>query len=295
MKITNNFNLPQALYDYVVETSGRHNDKNCYSATTILQPTRMILLKERHFDEIEVDCSEMINMLFGTSTHAIMEHFDKTGYAEVDLKLEVKDGFYLTGKCDMYNEQEHSVEDWKTATTYKIAKKDFADWERQGKIYALMLNNIGLYTDKSTFYGLLKDWTPKEHRMAKLKGEFYPDTQVYQHKFAINTNDLNEIKDFVKEKFDELIANQNVADDDLPYCSDEDTWYTGDKWAVYGTSKERALKVCNTEEEAKEYMEKNAKAIQIVKRTGEHRRCLDYCDCCQFCKYYKQFIEKEGK
>lgn len=295
MKITNKFNLPQALYDYVVETSGRHNAPNCYSATTILQPTRMILLKERHFDEIEVDCSEMINMLFGTSTHAIMENFDKTGYAEIELKFEVRDGFFLTGKCDMYNNEDHSVEDWKTATTTKIKFGDFEDWEKQGKIYALMLNKNGLYTDKSTFYALLKDWTPKEARMAKIKGDFYPETQVYQHKFNITTNDLNNIKEFVNQKFDELIANQNVADDDLPYCSDEDTWYTGDKWAVYGASKARAMKLCDTEEEAKEYLANNKNAKEYVKRAGEHRRCLDYCDCCQFCKYYKEFIEKEGK
>lgn len=295
MKITNNYGLPKALYDFMVNNSERHNAPNCYSATTILKPTRMILLTERHWDEIEVDCSNMINMLLGTATHEIMEKFDKTGNAEIPLKQEIKDGFYLTGKCDMYNEENHSVDDWKTAHTFKIKMQDFDDWDKQGNIYAWLLNKDGKFVDKSTFYALLKDWSPKENRMAKLKGEFYPDTQVYEHKFNITTNDLIKIEEFIKSKFNELVDSQKLSDDELAYCGDEETWYTGDKYAVYGTNKDRALKLCNTLSEAKEYLATNSKAKEVVKRNGEHRRCMDYCECNKFCKFYKEFLEKEGK
>ena len=287
MIITNKSNLPQALYDFMLKNNERHNEPNCYSATTIIKPTRMILLTERHWDEIEVDCSTMINMLFGTATHEIMEKFDKTGNAEMELKQEIRDGLYLTGKCDMYDENEFSVDDWKTATTYKIKKGDFDDWNKQGNIYGWLLNKVGKFVNKSTFYALLKDWTPREKRIADFKKEFYPETQVYEHKFDITTNDLIKTEAFIRDKFNDIYESRKLSDDELAYCGDEETWYTGDKYAVHyldknGNPKDKAWRVFDTEEEAKKVFKKGENIV--IHRKGEHRRCMDYCECNKFCK-----------
>ena len=32
----------------------------------------------------------------------------------------------------------------------------------------------------------------------------------------------------------------------------------------------------------------NKGGVEIVARKGEYRRCQDYCECCKFCKYYKE-------
>jgi hypothetical protein len=71
MKITNNYNLPDAFINFV--SNVRHNNKGEVSATTILKGAKEIVLTDRHFDEIEVDASEMVWSTFGTAFHAVME------------------------------------------------------------------------------------------------------------------------------------------------------------------------------------------------------------------------------
>ena len=50
MKVTNVMGLPQAFVDAV--SVERHNEKGCYSATTLLHSATDILLTERHWEEI---------------------------------------------------------------------------------------------------------------------------------------------------------------------------------------------------------------------------------------------------
>lgn len=286
MKITNKYNLPQALVDLIKNSQFGHTEK-CYSATTILNPTRFIILNRRHNDEIEIDASQCINQVLGTATHSLIEKFDKTGFAEIYLKEEIRDGYFLTGKCDLYDEVNFALVDYKTANVWKIKFSDFDDWRKQGLIYAWLLIKKGHYVERIRFHALLKDWTAREKRLADMKGEFYPESQVYTYELKISSADLIEIEKFIRNKFDELIEAEKLNDDDLLDCGKKDTWYTGDKFAVYGTNKNKAMRVFDTYEEANDYLN-NKGGVEIVARKGEYRRCQDYCECCKFCKYYKE-------
>ena len=286
MKITNKYNLPQALVDLIKNSQFGHTEK-CYSATTILNPTRFIILNRRHNDEIEIDASQCINQVLGTATHSLIEKFDKTGFAEIYLKEEIRDGYFLTGKCDLYDEVNFALVDYKTANVWKIKFSDFDDWRRQGLIYAWLLIKKGHYVERIRFHALLKDWTAREKRLADMKGDFYPESQVYTYELKITSADLIEIEKFIRNKFDELIEAEKLNDDDLLDCGKKDTWYTGDKFAVYGSNKNKAMRVFDTYEEANDYLN-NKGGVEIVARKGEYRRCQDYCECCKFCKYYKE-------
>ena len=286
MKITNKYNLPQALVDLIKNSQFGHTEK-CYSATTILNPTRFIILNRRHNDEIEIDASQCINQVLGTATHSLIEKFDKTGFAEIYLKEEIRDGYFLTGKCDLYDEVNFALVDYKTANVWKIKFSDFDDWRRQGLIYAWLLIKKGHYVERIRFHALLKDWTAREKRLADMKGEFYPESQVYTYELKITSADLIEIEKFIRDKFDELIEAEKLSDDDLLDCGKKDTWYTGDKFAVYGSNKNKAMRVFDTYEEANDYLN-NKGGVEIVARKGEYRRCQDYCECCKFCKYYEE-------
>ena len=72
---------------------------------------------------------------------------------------------------------------------YPRDKKYFEDWKKQGLMYAWLLRKKGKFVDKLKFYGLLKDWTAREKRLADLKGDFYPETQVYEWCYEISEND----------------------------------------------------------------------------------------------------------
>lgn len=287
MHITNNYNLPQALVDLVKDSQFKPKNHS-YSATTLLMNNREILLQKRHDDEITKDVSDMVNLVLGTATHSLIEKFDKTGMAEMFLKQEILPGWYLTGKCDLYDEKNCTLVDYKTASVWKVQYQDFEDWKMQGLIYAWLLTKSGKYVGELKFHAILKDWTARDKRKADLTGDSYPETQVYTWSYKILTQDLENVEIFIKTRFNELVALEHTPDSELPDCSD--TWYTGDKYAVYKDDKAaRALRVLDSEQEARDYIANKCNGIGIVKyREGEHRKCQDYCNCCAFCKYYEE-------
>lgn len=282
MIITNKNNLPSAFVN-LSEDTREPVDKH-YSTTTIIKPTRMILLERRHFNEIVDDVANRVWLVFGTAVHKILEEHDKTGYAEISLEEVITSDYILTGKCDLYNEENMSVEDYKTASVYKIMSQDFSDWKKQGLIYAWLLIKKGKLVNKIRFHALLKDWTARDKR---LKGSSYPSHSIWTWEYDIKTQDLTDIETYIRDRFDELIECEKLNDNDLPICSDSDRWYTSDKWAVRKKNAARALKVHSTEESALEHLETLGKDYEIEYRPGENKRCMDYCDCKDYCNFIK--------
>ena len=293
MIITNKNGLPQALVD-IIKADEKEHDPKSYGVTTILKPTREILLKRRHEKEIEVDVADCINRLFGTAFHSLIEKHDKTGMAELTLKACILDDYKLVGKLDLYDEENEAVIDYKTATCWKVIYKDFEDWRKQGLLYAWLCLKTGRTVKRIKFYAFLKDWTERAKRQAEFKGDYYPPTQIYTYELEVKIADLMKIEDWLVKKYENIASENNKSDDELSPCSEEECWYTGDKWAVYkGLNDARAQKVCDTEQEAHDYITNKLKSVgRIEFRKGEYRKCQDYCEVCNFCKYYK---ERGGK
>ena len=99
-----------------------------------------------------------------------------------------------------------------------------------------------------------------------------------------------EIEVFIRLKFGELIVAEKLKDDDLPDCGKQDTWYSGDKFAVYkNETSAKAVKLFDSELEAQDYITNKMYGVGIIQyRPGEYRRCQDYCEVCKFCKYYEE-------
>ena len=76
MIVTNKYNLPKSIVELAQNSQFRPTEKH-YSVTTILSPSRSVLLTRRHFDEIEIDASETVNQILGTATHSLIEKMDK--------------------------------------------------------------------------------------------------------------------------------------------------------------------------------------------------------------------------
>ena len=133
MIITNKLNLPEAYVKAISNT--RHNADKTLSATTLLKGYKEIILTHRHFDEIEIDASEEVWAVFGTAVHSILEHQEDDAFKEEYFEKVVnEDGWKVTGKVDRYNMATETIEDWKTASVWKVIKRDFDDWRKQGLI-----------------------------------------------------------------------------------------------------------------------------------------------------------------
>lgn len=302
MIITNKLNLPQPFVDAV--QSDYKPTPHQYSATTILNPTRQIILQRRYNDKITQDVADMIWMLFGTALHSVLENSQeeetqfKEEYLKQDLGIldESLKGFCLSGKADLLDVLRKRMTDYKTTSVFKIQKKDYEDWRKQLLIYSWLFIKIGFEVDNAEIIALLKDWSSTKAKVDKT----YPQLQVQKVSFKFSKKDFDEIEQFIINKFKELKQYEEVKDEDLPMCSMEERWNTGNKYAVKKKANKRADRVYDTKEEAEEHISKipedSRDLYEIEERIGEDKRCLEYCSCCKFCPYYKEKYEekKEG-
>jgi hypothetical protein len=112
---------------------------------------------------------------------------------------------------------------------------------------------------------------------------------TYIYRFDVTAKDLEEIEKFIFAKVEQLEAESKLEDSELAPCSAEERWATADKWAIMKTGRKTALKVCESEEEAKSLLESMG-GTNIEYRKGESKKCADYCICKDFCPFYKSTL-----
>lgn len=289
MIITNNTNLP-APFVKMAEDHYEIKPKR-YSVTTLLKPVREIILNRRYNDVIEQDCSDMIWLLLGRATHAILEKYSvgKTEFAEERLEYTLENGYTVSGIIDLYDMEKAEVVDYKTASVWKVIKSDFEDWRLQGLMYAWELRKNGLPCRTVTFYVILKD-----HSKSKAKYDAsYPQSNIFKYTFQVTDAALAEIDKYIRDKLDEIIKYEDKPDDELPLCSTADRWNDGDKFAVMKKGRKTALRVLDSEEDAELFIQNNG-GDYIEKRPGEDKKCNDYCRCCTKCAYWQSTHKEMG-
>ena len=299
-RITNKMNLPKQLVDLI--SSDYQPKPHQYSCTTILKPTRQIILERRYNDEIEQDVSEMVWCIFGILAHSVIENSkeDVGQFKEEKLKVDLGkyctelDGYYLSGRSDMIDLLDKCITDWKTASCWKVIYKDFEDWRKEMLIYAWAVKDMGFEINKAQAIAFLKD-----HNKTKAKVDnAYPQLPIWIEKFKFTDKDFKDIEEFIKNRFLELKKYENVSDEELPMCSMEERWNDGNKYIVIKKGNKRATKIHETLEEAQKHLDNLEKdypgVYEIQERIGEDKKCLEYCSCCKFCPYYQEkHLKKE--
>ena len=176
MIITNKLNLPKQLVELV--SSDYTPTEHQYSCTTILKPTRQVILERRYGSEIEQDVSDMCWMIFGIATHSIIENSkEDTGqFKEEKLKVDLGkywqelEGYYLSGRSDMIDLIQKKIVDWKTCSAWKIIFKDFEDWKKEMLIYAWAVKDMGFDIDSAEAIAFIKDHNKTKSKIDK----YYP-------------------------------------------------------------------------------------------------------------------------
>lgn len=271
MKITNNLNLPKVFLD-IIEEDIKEPIENVYHVTEILSGIREINLTRENFDRITKDVSEFVPALLGTATHHILELKDDVNLTEMKMRVEVLPDMYLSGRFDAFRESDYTLIDYKTTSTFKVVYQDFEDWHKQGLMYAWMMSKNGIYVDRIQFIAILKDWS-------KSKGNYdqnYPDSPVYVYEFKVSTSELKDIETFILSRFKALQSKKDIP------CTESERWRTPTKFAAMKQGRTRALKVCDTKEEAETYG-----GDYVEERPGEDKKCDSYCDVKMFCPYYR--------
>ena len=280
MQITNTLNLP-AAFVHAVSTE-RHNAPHCYSATTLNKGAKEIVLTDRHYDEITVDASEQIWAVWGTAVHALLENEKDDNFHEERFKVAVGNS-WVTGQVDSYDMERGIINDWKTASVWKVQFADFADWRAQGLTYAWLLTKSGLEVKKCRFVALLKD-----HSKTKAKHDAsYPQSPVFVYEFDVTADDLAATEARIISKVTEIENAYKLGDDDIEPCTLEERWADGEKYAVMKNGRKTAVKLFDNQQDAEAYAGELGNSHYVEHRPAVSRKCEDYCSCCDFCNFYK--------
>lgn len=278
MIITNRNGLPEAMVRACETTA--HNKPGNISATTLLKGVKEILLTNRHWDNMTDDVSDRIWAIFGTAVHSMLEHETPDTFAEEYTALKIGD-YTVTGRIDCYNMKDAVIEDYKTASTWKVIFKDFDDWYKQGMIYAYLMRKNGFDVKRCRFIAMLKDWSKSKAK----HDASYPDSPVYVHQFDVTEKGIEEIEAFIVEKLNAIKLCESFGDDEITECTKDERWAKDDVYAVMKAGRKTAIKLYGNEDEAK--MRAADENGYVEKREGVSTKCLEYCSCCDYCNFYK--------
>lgn len=271
MKLSNSYNLPQPLVDAIANDSyNAPTDDRSISITTLFKPPRIVALERKHRDELTVDAIDSIWSLMGQSIHTILERANKSDVVEKRLGADFN-GWYVNGQLDRFVMNQGLLMDWKTVSAWSIkasSKED--DWALQLNSYAWLLRRHGYEPKALQIVALIRDW----HKREAERSIDYPQKQV-------EVIDIPMMPDAVIEA---VIADRlelhSRAETDIPDCTPADRWLKPPKFAVMKVGGKRAIKLFDSEPEAKAWAEANRKpkeTLFIDNRPGEAVRCKSYC------------------
>ena len=285
MKYSNTTGLPE-VFAQAVMRDNYSRGKADISATGLLKPPRQAYLAYQHDDDLVVDVSNMVWSLFGRACHNILESGTAEGYIVEQRFFTESCGWVVSGQVDVQRIDPDGIVlmDWKTRKAYAVMNGRESDTQ-QLNIYAWLLRKNGKEVKDLKIVNIIRDHSSFE----AMRNPKYPQTEVVITDIELWS--LAEQEEFVKQK----IQSHQLASINLPDCSPEERWMKPDKFAVKkDIDAKRALKVCDTEEQAKEII-KTKEGYIIEYRKGEPTKCQRFCDVSGFCTQYQDELKQQGE
>lgn len=217
-----------------------------------------------------------------------MEKYEDGNFHEEKFDIAVSKS-RVTGVVDSYDMEHGVINDWKTASVYKVMHGDFSDWYKQGMTYAWLLKQNGLEVRRCRFIALLKD-----HSKSKAKTDStYPQSPVFLYEFEITPEEMQQAGERIIAKIKDIEAAELMSDDEIAPCTAEERWADSDKYAVMKNGRKTAVRVFDQLVDAEACAGALGNSHYVEHRPAVSRKCSDYCLCKDFCSFYKK--EQENK
>lgn len=276
MRITNRFNLPDAIYNAAKAFGHYGHLPDRISVTQLIQPPQMRRLCFLHDDEIEEDAMDRIWAIFGTAVHVVLDKAAiDNAFTEETLTTECL-GWTVTGRPDLYDAGD-VLSDYKCTSAYSLILGDKVEWEQQLNLYRILYARHSLYAKKLQIVAILRDWSASKAR----QGGDYPAQPVQ----VVNVPmwPMDHAENFLATR---VALHQGAMKDEYPPCTPTERWEKPTKWAVYKNQNKRADRVFEAAGDAEGRAMELAAAGQkarIEVRPGESTRCASYCRARPFC------------
>ena len=278
MQLTNSQNLPAPIVNAIESQRKRYQrGSSQITVTELISPPRLVALKWAHQDEIVEDASDLIWSAVGSAVHHLLEMGADDGLAEERFYADVR-GWRIGGQFD-WLKAGHLV-DWKMMSVWEAINGLKKEKEEQLNILAHLARQNGHQIDKLWVGSIYRDWSKRKARTE----DGYPKKQVEMHRVTLWEPDRAQA--FIEER----VALHQTAQKELPKCSADERWGRPNKYAVMREGRAKAMRLLNTQDEAEQWIEQQAKqaGLTIEFRPGESTRCRDYCPVSEFCTQFQE-------
>ena len=292
MIITNKYNLPEAfmgaLKAHDDEYQGSRGETDI-SATQLIKPPLVLQLYKQKDGEIIEDVSDRIYSIFGSAVHKILEeNTETTGTAEQRLFMDC-DGWKVSAQGDHLS-KDGVLSDYKVTGVFKVQLGDYEEYEEQLNVLCYLYKEAGLTVEKLQIVALVRDWSIRKKRFARLRGQVYPDAPAVVIPIPMWTSEKTHL--YIKERVALHKRYEGVALEDIEECTPKEKWQSPSTYAVMKKGQKNAIRggVCDTLAQAYkklEEMEKKSGEFYIEERPEEEIRCADYCHP-ELCPYKKE-------
>ena len=285
MKYTNKHDLPDPVVR-ALTSYDKGQSVEGLRVTTLIDSPRISELRKQYSGHLTEDVSDLMWRVLGTAIHEVFEKAASNAYVSEERLSYTIDDTLISGAIDYQFETDGEVDlkDYKYTSTYKITFGDHSDWEKQLNVYAYLIRRVKKFTVRSaSAIAILRDWRQAE---ADRKSD-YPQSSITEVPIQLWSDDEQDT--YVSERVRlHNMARLGAEFDDLPECSDEERWAKPAKYAVMKGENKRALRVFNTEGEAKAYAEKDS-TRHVEVRPATYTRCANnYCKVSNFCTQWKE-------
>jgi hypothetical protein len=310
LRITNKAGLPEPLVKAVRNDTYDRGDVD-FTVTELLRPARAHALIKQHWDEIEVDASELVYALCGQIGHAILERAADSRFAEYRFYHLIDCGSNygsktISGRVDLWHEEGTNdqdelpakLSDYKFCSMWAVKDGVPSDWKEQVNMLAWLARENGVPISEAEIVAIFRDWSKPRARRERS----YPPIQTKV--CPVELWDHKEIGHFIVRRIQALMDAERGT---LPLCSDEERWKDADGWAVKKRGAKRADRVVSSlaqakaiaarsETEARLHLKDLERSIQydIEFRRGVAKRCEDYCAAAPFCEQFKAEKREES-
>jgi hypothetical protein len=313
----NNVSLPLAVwlmhddYDYDSRT-------NVISATSLLKPTRALVLKMQHSEvDKEVDITDLVPSRMGSAIHAIAEQAwtdrgnvskamsalgtSKLGeitiinpdkpvkeneipvYVEQRHETEVGD-YIISGKYDLVIDG--TLSDYKSTSVWTyIFDSNALKYTQQGSIYKWLAPDR-ITDNKIDIQFIFTDWSGSN----AARDSKYPQSRVLTKSYPLWSTDQTD--KFIKDKLTDIKGLLDKPQEDLPECTSEELWESQTKYKYFkNPNAQRATKVFDNMQEADQRLSDDG-MVGIVKTIrGEVKACR-YCEVSGICQQAKNLVQQ---
>lgn len=267
-KYNTNSNVPLSLAVWLATDTYDYNSDPCtISATSLLKPTRQLILSTRMTDPPPMDITNMVASRMGTAIHDSIEKawngnikqiLTDLGYANKVADMLVVnppvDDPVPEGKTAVYMEQRLSktigkftvtgkfdflmggrLEDFKSTSvwTYMTGSND-EKYALQGSIYRWIRPDL-ITSNMMDIQFIFTDWSAARASIEKDKG--YPPSRTITKSFALKDEAYTEA--LIRHKLDDLVKYHDTPENELPLCSEKDLWRKSTIYKYYKNPEKR--------------------------------------------------------